>query len=278
LAARRGGVVARRELLELGLSAREIAGRVASGRLHPLYRGVYAVGHPAVSWHALGHAALLATGDEAGLSHASSAIAWRMKRNEGEQMEVTVRGRQPRSRPGLRVHTSSMLELRSLDGLLVTTPARTLLDLAVREDVARLLAEALVQRIVTTAEIRAELRRRPSQRGTARLRRLIDITEPTRSELERRLARIIREAGLPGPRFNARVGRYEVDVLWERERVVVETDGWAAHGHRGAFERDRARDAELQAHGYAVLRFTWRQICDQPLLVAARIAQVLAGR
>ena len=270
--------MARRELLELGLSAREIAARVASGRLHPLHRGVYAVGHPAVTWQGLGHAALLAAGDEAGLSHASSAIAWRMKRNEGEEMEVTVRGRQPRSRPGLRVHTSSMLELRNLEGLLVTTPARTLLDLAARGDVARPLAEAQVLRIVTTAEVRAELQRHPYHRGTSRLGRLLDTTAPTRSELERRLAEIVRAAGLPRPRFNVRVGRHEVDVLWERERVIVETDGWAAHGHRAAFEHDRARDAELQAHGYTVLRFTWRQVFDQPLLVAAWIAQVLAGR
>lgn len=271
-------MVARRELRELGLTAREIDGRVAAGRLHPLFRAVYAVGHSAVTWHAMGRAALLAVGPDAGLSHTSSAIAWRMARDTGADMELTVKGRQARSRPGLRVHSAAELELRELDGLLVTTPARTLLDLAAREDVTRSLAEALVLRIVTIAELRAELRRHPGQCGAARLRRLIDTTEPTRSELERRLARIIREAGLPRPRFNARVGRYEVDVLWERERVVVETDGWAAHGHRSAFERDRARDAELQAHGYAVLRFTWRQVCDQPLLVAARIAQVLAGR
>jgi very-short-patch-repair endonuclease len=69
-----------------------------------------------------------------------------------------------------------------------------------------------------------------------------------------------------------------VDFLWPREKVVVETDGWAAHGHRRAFESDRARDAELQASGYLVVRFTWRQISDAPLLVAARLAQVLAVR
>ena len=77
---------------------------------------------------------------------------------------------------------------------------------------------------------------------------------------------------------NTRIGPYEADALWPAERVVVEVDGWAAHGHRGAFERDRARDADLQARGYTVLRFTWRQIFDEPLLVATRIAQVLAHR
>jgi len=232
----------------------------------------------AITWHALGHAALLAAGADSGLSYASAAIAYRMRRNEGEPFEVTVRGRTPRSRPGLEVHTSSRVEFRIVDGLRVTTPARTLLDLAAREDVSRMLAEAQVLRLVTAAALREELRRHPTHRGAAGLGGLIDTTEPTRSELERALAEIIRRAGLPRPRFNARLGRFEVDALWERQRVVVETDGWAVHGHRAAFERDRAKDAELLAAGYVVLRFTWRQVLQEPLVVATRIAQVLAGR
>ena len=221
--------MARDELVALGLSPRAVDRRVKAGRLHVLHRGVYAVGHRALTWHAHGHAALLAVGEESGLSHASAAIAYRMARNEGPAFEVTVRGRTPRSRPGLKVHTSSMLEIRIVDGLRVTTPARTLLDLAAREDITRPLAEAQVLRIVTIAALRAELRRHPTHHGVASLARALDTTEPTRSELERRLAELIRRAGLPRPRFNAALGPYEVDVLWERERVVVETDGWAAH-------------------------------------------------
>jgi very-short-patch-repair endonuclease len=171
-----------------------------------------------------------------------------------------------------------MLEVRIVDGLRVTTPARTLLDLAAREDVTRALAEAKVLRLVTDAELRLELQRHPNHHGAANLAGLIATTEPTRSELERRFAELLRRSGLPMPRFNVSLGRYEVDSLWERERLVVEIDGWAAHGHRVAFERDRARDAELQADGYVVLRFTWRQVVDEPLLVATRIAQVLARR
>jgi very-short-patch-repair endonuclease len=101
---------------------------------------------------------------------------------------------------------------------------------------------------------------------------------PTRSELERAMLRLIDDAGLPRPSVNRRLGRYTVDFLWEQEKVVVETDGWAAHGHRQAFERDRARDADLQARGYIVVRFTWRQISEARLLVATRLAQVLAAR
>ena len=107
---------------------------------------------------------------------------------------------------------------------------------------------------------------------------MLDTTEPTRTELERALLSLLRSAGLPRPLVNTKVGPYEADAVWPAERVVVEVDGWAAHGHRGAFERDRARDADLQARGYAVLRFTWRQVLDEPLLVATRTAQVLAHR
>jgi very-short-patch-repair endonuclease len=92
------------------------------------------------------------------------------------------------------------------------------------------------------------------------------------------MLRLVARAGLPQPATNARVAGVEVDFLWAPERLVAETDGWGAHGHRQAFERDRARDARLQVLGYSVLRFTWRQLQTEPLLVAARLAGVLAAR
>ena len=100
--------------------------------------------------------------------------------------------------------------------------------------------------------------------------------EPTRSELERKLLPILPAAGLPRPLVNHRLGSYTIDFLWLDQRLAVETDGWAGHGHRGAFERDRARDAELQAQGFAVLRFTWRQVMHETLLVTVRVAQLLS--
>ena len=87
---------------------------------------------------------------------------------------------------------------------------------------------------------------------------------------------LIRRAGLPEPKVNHPLGRYVIDFAWPREQVLVETDGYATHGHRTAFERDRARDATLHAAGYVVLRFTWRQITEEPLEVIARLAQVLS--
>ena len=131
---------------------------------------------------------------------------------------------------------------------------------------------------MTPTALRAEMRSHPNHHGARVLTRMLDTTEPTRAKLERALLKLLKRAGLPRPLVNARVGPYEADAAWPAERVIVEVDGWAAHGHRGAFERDRARDADLQARGYVVLRFTWRQVVDEPLLVTARIAQVLALR
>jgi very-short-patch-repair endonuclease len=124
------------------------------------------------------------------------------------------------------------------------------------------------------------MERATDRRGLPELRRALAAGDgaPTRSELERMMLRLVAEAGLPRPEVNRRLGPYVVDFLWVRERVVVETDGWAAHGHRRAFEADRARDADLQARGDLVVRFTWRQISEAQLLVATRLAQVLASR
>jgi very-short-patch-repair endonuclease len=134
---------------------------------------------------------------------------------------------------------------------------------------------------VTDAELAAVIARAPPQhRGISALRTVAagGRAAPTRSALERAFLRLLAEAGLPAPRVNHRIARDLVDFTWRAERVVVETDGWAAHGHRRAFESDRARDARRQAEGYAVLRFTWRQVTEEPVRVAARVAQTLGMR
>jgi very-short-patch-repair endonuclease len=108
-------------------------------------------------------------------------------------------------------------------------------------------------------------------------RRCEVFTEPglTRSEAERRLQRIIRAARLPRPVTNVRVAGWEVDAFWPRERLIVEVDGYAYHGNRAAFERDRRKDAALTAAGYTVIRITWRQLKDEPLAVVALVARLL---
>jgi very-short-patch-repair endonuclease len=214
------------------------------------------------------------------LSHAWAAALWRMRARVAGPVDVSVGGGDPRHRPGIRVHNVRALQWTTHRGIRVTTPARTLLDLAAvvgEDDLARTVEEARVLRLVDDAAIRAIVRGHPRRAGTRALLRLLD-HEPrlTRSEAERRLLALIRAAGLPLPETNVRVLGHEVDVLWRDARLIVEIDGFSAHGTRAAFERDRARDATLVAAGYRVIRITWRQLEDEPTRTVARLATALA--
>ena len=124
----------------------------------------------------------------------------------------------------------------------------------------------------------ARRRRTPELHARAgALRRLLEARPTlTRSEAERRLLALVRLAGLPLPETNVRLGRHEVDVLWRENRLVVEVDGYAYHAGREAFERDRRRDADLQAAGHRVIRVTWRRIVNEPEALIATLAQALA--
>jgi very-short-patch-repair endonuclease len=264
LAARQDGVVARAQLLTMGVGPGQIDHRVARGRLWVVHRGVYAVGHDALPRRGILRAALLAAGPGAVLSHGTAAELWRLVPPKSPDVEVTTSGRVPRSRRGLIVHRARDLDHRQRDGLPVTTPLRTLRDLAStlpQSELQHAYTEALVQRLIRPQDVPARLD-----------------AAPTRSELERALLDALGAARLPRPHVNHAIGPYVVDFAWPEHRLVVETDGYAAHGHRAAFERDRARDAALQVQDYAVLRFTWRQVIRERLLVIARIAQVLALR
>jgi very-short-patch-repair endonuclease len=117
-------------------------------------------------------------------------------------------------------------------------------------------------------------------RGAAALRALAAgqaASAFTRSEAERRLLSLVRQAALPEPLVNARVCGFEVDFYWPASRLVVEVDGRAFHGDERAFEQDRLRDQVLVAAGLRVIRVTWRQISENPLAVVARVAQALTA-
>jgi very-short-patch-repair endonuclease len=163
----------------------------------------------------------------------------------------------------------------------VSAPSRTLLDLADMlplRDLERLLEEAMSRRLVEHDDLRALLERSPGRHGVRSLRALLEreVTPAfTRSQAEERLLALLRAAELSPTDVNVRVGDYEVDFLWRRERLVVEVDGYAFHNSRAAFERDRQRDAELQAAGYRAMRITWRQLTDSPEAVIARLARAL---
>lgn len=281
------GVVARRQLLERGLTADQIDGRVRRGRLHPVHRGVYAVGHPLLSGEGRWLAAVLACGPGAVLSHRSAAALWGIAPRSGRAIEVT-RASGWRAPAGIAVHRCRLPadEVCAIDGIPATGLARTFLDLAAvepRRRVEAALNEAEVLALTDSLSIPALLKRYPRRPGTAALRDLMAdeavVRGITRQELERRFAALLAEAGLPPPRRNAHLavrGRFfEVDCLWEGSRVIVELDGRAAHGTRRAFERDRERDRLLQAEGWRVVRVTWRQLRDDSAAVLGDLRGIL---
>ncbi|MEA2291007.1 MAG: hypothetical protein QOF17_27 [Solirubrobacteraceae bacterium] len=279
LASAQAGVVSRSQLLLLGLSPRAISWRVRVGRLHSIHRGVYSVGHRVLGVEGRWMAAVLVCGADAVLSHASAAAAWDL-RPAAAAIDVTVPLRCRVRRPGIRSHRSGTLTadlVTAHRGIPVTTPARTLLDLAaigVRgRPLERLLDRAELLRLVDFADVRAALDRHPGRPGAAALGALLSRyaagSTVTRSELEERFLGLCDRYALPRPDVNRRIdGGIEVDFLWPGARLVVEVDGYAFHRSPTAFEEDRARDVALVLAGYRVLRFTWTQVTRRPAEVA----------
>jgi very-short-patch-repair endonuclease len=275
IATQSGGVVDRAQLATLGLTRGAIDHRILVGRLRPYHRGVYAVGHEAIQLRGRLVAALLAAGPGAALSHLTAAALWKLIQSMPQFVEVTTARGHRRSRRGVVLHRATTLDATKLHDLPITTPIRTLQDLAATRpgaQVERACSEALVQRLVTAQQLAQQ-----RGRGAAALARLTsEGVAPTRSELERRFLKAVLNARLPQPEVNARIDRHQIDFLWREQRLVVELDGWRFHGHRLAFERDRGRDAELGLLGFAVVRFTWRQARDEPAAVTARAGRFLS--
>jgi very-short-patch-repair endonuclease len=257
------------DLLACGLSPKGISHRVARGRLHRLHRGVYAVGDLALPSLAPFAAVLATCGVNAVLSHWSAARVWRLiEGGEGGDVHVVMACGQARRRPGLVVHRTLSLADSDVErhrGLRVTSVARTLRDLAPRTPLTRLerlVAEALRSQLVTVGELDEVPKLRRIVEGGAQL---------TRSEAERRLLRLVRRAGIPLPQTNVRVAGFEVDAYWPAHRLVVEVDGFAFHGDRVAFERDRMKGLALQRAGVTLVRVSPRLIDRQPEQVVATI-------
>jgi very-short-patch-repair endonuclease len=277
------GPISRRQLEAAGLSSSAVGRRAGNGQLHRMFHGVYLLGHQALAPLARESGALLACGDGAILSHESAAVAWSMITDYSGAVHVTMVGRQLHSRAGLRIHrTSSEPQVRRRHGLPVTSPAQTLIDLAGAKSphLEHAFIEAHGRRLLRPDELARAIDRVGPKPGTRVLRELIGANASgfTRSKAERKLRTLLRAAHLPEPRFNATVLGLMVDCVWPEHRLIVEFDGYDFHGHRRAFETDRARDARLLAAGYRVLRVTWLQLTREPYAVIATVASALARR
>jgi very-short-patch-repair endonuclease len=283
LAARQHGVVARRQLLAAGITARQITHRLAAGRLHELHRGIYLVGHTARPPHAAEQAALLALGESAVLSHQSAAHLWNLLPRPADPVRVTVAPGRNAARPGIAIHRAALdpQDIRRRHRLALTSPPRTILDLAADTasgDLEHIVADAAYRGLASEEELRDQIERNPRRRGVRALARVLGFPEGpqrTRSQAERRMLRLLREAGIGDFVLNHRVHGYEVDVLWRDYSFAIEIDGYDGHSSRVAFERDRLKVAKLKARGLDVMPVSARQVRDDPHGVVARAMQAL---
>jgi hypothetical protein len=265
-------VVTRRDLLGLGFSRDAIAHRIAVGRLHPLTRGVYAVGWPQLSRERRWMAAVLACGEGAALSHHSAAALWGIGKERRGQVDVSIRRRCRHRRAGIRARSRPSLrreDMTSRDGIPVTRPARTLVDLATELRPIRLeraVNEADKHDLIDPETLYAALDDFAGEPGVRPLRALLDehTFRLSDSDLEIFLRPIAAAAGVPQPLSKAMVNGYEVDFFWPELDLVVETDGLRYHRTASEQTRDRLRDQTHVAAGLTTLRFTHWQVKHKP--------------
>lgn len=285
IAARQHGVISTDQLRRVEIGKGAIEGRVTAGRLHRVHRGVYAVGHPALSPEGRLLAAVLALGlgsfrggDSileywgAAASHRGAASLWELLPMTHAPCDVIVDGNGGRARrAGIRVHRSLSLvpaDVTLRHGIPVTTPARTIDDL--RRAISAGRVGAISGRELRKAIRQANVHGLPV--GDE------DRKDRTRSDLERDFLLICHRHRLPRPEVNVRVGPYLVDFLWRERRLVVETDGYLYHRGRVAFQDDRSRDLGLMRLGYEVLRLSERQVDEEPDRVAGVLAAAFGAR
>jgi hypothetical protein len=289
LAARQHGVVARTQLVRLGLGRRAIEHRMSDGRLHRLHHGVYAVGHTVVSRHGVWMAAVLAAGPRAVLSHHSAAALWGIRETSRSTPDVIAPRRLDRPRINARRVALPDDEITIERGIPVTTPARTLFDLAetlTPQQLEAAITESEIKRLTSPTSLADLVARHPGRRGIATLRPVLARADTvgrtvTRSTLEIAFVAFLDAHGLPRPRTNATIelasGRKPmVDAAWPDRRLAAELDSYGIHTTRRNFEEDRARDRALTAEGWRVVRITWRQLHGDRSTLAAELETLLA--
>jgi very-short-patch-repair endonuclease len=267
------GVISRAQLLELGFSPAAIQHRVRRGRLHPVWRGVYAVGRPRLTQRGVWMAAVLRCGPEAVLSHACAATLHGILPGAGsERIDVSVPARTARVPARIVVHRRSWLgpgDVEPCQGIPVTTPGCTLIDIATfleRNRLEAAISQAATLDLIDPEELHAALDDLPRRPGLAALRKALERASfrLTESELERLFLPITDRAGLSRPLTRQVVNGWRVDFCWPELGLVVETDGLRYHRTPFQQEKDRLRDQAHIAAGLTPLRFTHGQVAFKP--------------
>jgi very-short-patch-repair endonuclease len=281
------GLITTRQLERAGIGRGAIAARRGRRLLHPVHRGVYLVGHGSLVPGALALAAVLAGGTQTYVSHSSAVHLWGITESEPSPFEVTVVGRNCRSRSGIIVHKAHRLHHRDRTtrfGIPITAPARSLIDFASTagyEESERAMAEAFALKRLTEPQLIAATQRTPYRAGVARIKAILG--QPggpsrTRSGGERAMLRLIRAAGLPEPLTNHPLNGFNADFFWPEVGLILELDGGDFHRPRPAFERDHRRDIVHGDAGHEVLRVSGRQLDQQPIYIAAVVVRAYDRR
>jgi very-short-patch-repair endonuclease len=293
VAGSQAGLVTVRQLREAGIVDAAIWDAVARGRLHPVFHGVYSVGHRYLTVHGRLLAATMACGDGSVVSHGTAAWLLGLRDWRPEAIDVIAPVEAGRKIAGIRrrfVPPPAGREVWRRHGIPVTSPARTIVDCAGISDangLSGLIEQASVLSLLDVTAVDRVLDG-PRRRGT---RRLLRVLEPwrryprgikIRSRMEAKLLPLLTEAALPIPQTNARLragGKtYEVDFLWRTQKLVVETDGGRFHDNPLAGAKDSDRNRALTAGGYRIPRLGWEDLRDRPDETTREIARLLARR
>jgi very-short-patch-repair endonuclease len=282
MAAKRHGVVTRAQLLDAGVTPKEIRSRVQSGALLREHRGVYRVGHRAPSVEATYLAAVFAAGDGAVLSGRGAAHLWGLVK--GPPPPAVVLTATERRVEGVRTQRSRRLDpadVTVFNAIPVTTVPRTLVGLAAELSVdalARACHEAGVRYRTTPEAVEAALERRPNSPGARNLRRIMhgDV-RVTLSKLEARFLKHMCAERFPLPITNRPAGGHRVDCRWPEHGLTVELDGYRFHNSRHSWEQDRRREREARARGDDFRRYTYRDVFEDPRLMLAELRSFFAS-
>jgi very-short-patch-repair endonuclease/predicted transcriptional regulator of viral defense system len=290
VAASQLGLVTVGQLREAGIGDASVSDAVARGRLHPVFHGVYIVGHPYLTAQARALAATLACGQGSVVSHGTAAWLFGMRDRQPEAIDVIAPVEAGRKIAGIRrrfVPSPSGHEVWLRNRVPLTSPARTIVDCAGitnNKELGELVEQAAVLRLLDVTAIDRVLDG-PRRRGTKRLLRVVAPWRryrpgiKIRSRMEAKLLLLLTEVGLPIPETNAKVriaGKtYEVDFLWRRRKLVVETDGGRFHDNPAAGSRDSDRNRALTDAGFFISRFGWEDLRDRPDESMSELARLL---
>lgn len=279
LVGRQFGVIARRQLLALGISGRRIDGWIGRGLLHVRYPGVYAWGRPDLSEAGELGAALLYGGSGSALA-GLTALWWRgLLEHRPQVIHIDAPGRGC-SRADLRIRHPGAVRRQWHRGLPVGPLPRALLLAAATlepNSLRLVLARAEYQRQLSLPSLQEALG--PGRAGSRALRAAMDAHLPQlaacASELERSFLLLCERHSVPLPEPNSRIGRFRPDMLWRSRRLVVELDGRRAHGTEAQRQADAARQRHLESLDYRVVRFSWAEVTDEPARVASAVRSAL---